>query len=117
MKYLMLLLILVGFATAKPSSAVLPWFPELTMHTDSLHMTTAEKKWDIGNSYIVKIVNPTSSTILLRFDTEAGEYPTYIGAGTDGFFYVPSAFCAPWDSVCVKGSGAGTIYIEYWSNR
>lgn len=115
-RYLILLLILAGMASA--IQQVYPWAPDITFHSDTLHVTTDEKAWPLGTTtgaYKLEVINPNANYLLVRFDTDASPLQTYIGNWSTGVYEPPFVLGNALDSIFIDGEEACTVYIEWWS--
>ena len=110
------MLMLAGLAGA--IQQVYPWAPDLTWHSDTLHVTTSEKGWALGSTsgaYFVRIVNPNDNYLLFRFDTDATPLQSYIGNYGTGPLQSDAILAVPHDSLFIDGEAACTVYIEWYS--
>ena len=124
---LALLLLLTGLAGAQghvdPATHALRVFDipvgadaGLTLHTDTMHVTTAEQGWALtANTVKVVIVNPNGNYLLWRLDTEASPLQMYIGDYGSDVIESPGMIAAGMDSLFIDGEAACTIYVRWWS--
>lgn len=85
----------------------------LVMVTDTLHVTTDEKKWPLtGGAVAFTIVNPLNAFLLWRCDV--ADLQQYIGAYGSDTIEAPGMLATAFDSICIDGSAAGTVYIRWW---
>ena len=85
----------------------------LVMVTDTLHVTTDEKKWVLtGGAVSFPIVNPTANTLLWRINVT--DIQQYLGAYGSDTIEAPGMVSTAFDSLCVDGSAACTIYLRWW---
>ena len=107
------MLILAGVAGA--IQQVYPWADDFVFHSDTLHVTTAEKGWAVSTTaYWLTVINPNASYLLIRFSNVAGILQTYLGDYGVGEYHQPYTIGSAIDSIFVDGEAACTVYIEWW---
>ena len=88
----------------------------LEWKTDTLHVTTDEKGWIVGSGAVMlTIINPNNTYLLYRLSNAAG-LPSYLGAYGTREIYAPGSMEDGFllDSLFIDGSGACTVYIDWW---
>ena len=90
----------------------------LTMHTDTLHVTTAEQGWALATECVgFTLINPNDYFMLWRLSNIAGIVQCYLGNyGTLELYPLGMIKTGDGlDSLFVDGEGAATLYLFYWS--
>lgn len=119
---IMVLLILTAIGIAVPKQQfVLPYAPDLIPQAvDSLPLSGTEVGIALDDStygaVILRVVNPTTSPLLIRYDTEASPDFEYIGAYGTGPLWPDFIFPEPQDSLFLKtyDAAACTVFVCWW---
>jgi len=89
----------------------------LVPYTDTLHVTTAEKGWELGEGCVgFTLINPNDYFMLWRLSNVAGIIQSYLGNYGTLDLYPPGSLKKDnsIDSLFVDGEGACTLYLIYW---
>ena len=90
----------------------------LTMHTDTLHVTTDEKGWALATNCVgFTLINPNDYFMLWRLSNVSGIIQCYLGNYGTLELYPPGMIKSGdgIDSLFVDGESAVTLYLYYWS--
>lgn len=89
----------------------------VVMNTDTLHVTTTEKGWSLGDCVGFTLINPNGNFLLWRLSNAAGaDYFAYLGDYGAIDVYPPGSLKKDnaLDSLFIDGEAACTVYLVYW---
>jgi hypothetical protein len=90
----------------------------LVLHTDSLHVTTDEKGWALGDCVGFTLINPNANYLLWRTSNALGAdtLQCYVGDYGALDMYPPGSLKSGYavDSLFIDGESACTVWIYYW---
>ena len=89
----------------------------LVLTTDTLHVTTSEKGWSLGDCVGFTLINPNANYLLWRISNASGaDVACYLGDYGAVDMYPPGSLKGgnAIDSLFIDGEAACTVYIYYW---